>query len=638
MMNYIKKLISAFLILHGFLYPQLKEEFRAVKLTNVDSQILFTNNNTAEAMDYLASIGINTVLTVVTSRGYTCYPSSVMESIFNKPILPDFAGRDPLERVIIEAHRNGIEVLPWFEYGFASSYGQNGGHILSAFPEWALKNNNNQWVVKNGFYWMSGINPEVQNFILSLVTEVLDNYDVDGIEFSDRMPAMPVEGGYDSVTTDIYKADNNGNSPPNDFRNNAWMRWRADKLNDFYRAVRDSIKIRGEHLFNDSSPSVYPWCYSEYLQDSKTWINEGIVDNIIPQFYRYNISDYIYEVNQSLTHVIPSKRDKIVSGMLIKLGSYVITPEFFLSSMEAHRSRGITGEAFFFYEGLRANNNRIGDTLKATYYSEPALVPGRNGNIWRPKAEIVNEDDDNAFVEGNWQTLNFPGYQPNILFAKDTGYAAITYNFDVPFDAWFGVYAYIVTNSLNTTEAPYTIYSGNDSTIILIDQKNPLKSGWQKIGDVNLTKGNHKVLRLDNSNIGTNKSIIADAAMIMINRKLSPDVIVTSTKETDNETVIFPKEFLLEQNYPNPFNPSTTIGYQLPASSFVTLKIYDVLGREAASLINNEWKEAGNYNFQLSINNFQLTSGVYFYRLLTNSQRDGQARVQSQVKKLVILK
>lgn len=629
-MSKMKKIFLLSVLFPIIIFGQLKEEFRGVKLTNVDSQILFTNQNTAEAMDYLASIGINTVLTVVTSRGYTCYPSSVMQSIFNQPILSDFTGRDPLERVIIEAHRNGIEVLPWFEYGFASSYGQNGGHIIQKFPQWGLKNNSNQFVVKNGFYWMSGINPEVQNFILSLVTEVLDNYDIDGIEFSDRMPAMPVEGGYDSVTVALYKEDNNGTAPPQDFRNNAWMRWRADKLNDFYRAVRDSIKIRGEHLFNDSSPSVYPWCYSEYLQDSKTWINEGIVDNIIPQFYRYNISDYIFEVNQSLTHVIPSKRDKIVSGMLIKLGSYVISPEFFLASMEAHRSRGITGEAFFFYEGLRANNNRIGDTLRATYYSEPALVPGRNGNIWRPKAEITNEDDENAFVEGSWQTLNFPGFKPNIIMAKDTGYASITYNFDVPFDAWFGVYAYIVPNSLNTTEAPYTIYSSDDSTVVLFDQRNPQKNGWQKIGDVYLTKGNQKVLRLDNSNIGVNRNIIADAAMIMINRKLSPDVIVTSVNEDKIEENIIPEEFMLNQNFPNPFNPSTTISFQLPVGSNVTLKIYDVLGREVASLIKNEWKDAGNYNYQLSIENFQLTSGVYFYQL--------QANEISSVKKMMLLK
>lgn len=110
-----------------------------------------------------------------------------MQQLFNAPILPELSGRDPLERVLIEAHRNGIEVLPWFEYGFAASYSQNGGHILAMFPDWALKNNAGQLVVKNGFDWMSAIHPDVQDFIISLATEILDKYDVEYKTFSVRI-------------------------------------------------------------------------------------------------------------------------------------------------------------------------------------------------------------------------------------------------------------------------------------------------------------------------------------------------------------------------------------------------------------------------------------------------------------------
>ncbi len=73
--------------------------------------------------------------------------------------------------------------------------------------------------------------------------------------------------------------------------------------------------------------------------------------------------------------------------------------------------------------------------------------------------------------------------------------------------------------------------------------------------------------------------------------------------------------FDLYQNYPNPFNPSTVISYQLSASSNVVLKIYDVLGKEVATLIDNEWKEAGFHNYKLLIINYQLPSGIYFYKL-----------------------
>ncbi|MFA3783610.1 T9SS type A sorting domain-containing protein [Melioribacteraceae bacterium 4301-Me] len=73
-----------------------------------------------------------------------------------------------------------------------------------------------------------------------------------------------------------------------------------------------------------------------------------------------------------------------------------------------------------------------------------------------------------------------------------------------------------------------------------------------------------------------------------------------------------PTEYKLEQNYPNPFNPETVIGYQLPVSSKVTLKIYDILGREVVTLVD-ERQEVGYYEKKFNAEN--LASGMYIYRL-----------------------
>ncbi|BDQ02357.1 FG-GAP-like repeat-containing protein [Ignavibacterium sp.] len=95
-----------------------------------------------------------------------------------------------------------------------------------------------------------------------------------------------------------------------------------------------------------------------------------------------------------------------------------------------------------------------------------------------------------------------------------------------------------------------------------------------------------------------------------------------------------PDRFVLEQNYPNPFNPVTKIKFSLPAdvkgqTSKVELKIYDVLGKEVATLIN-ENKEAGNYEIEFDANKYGITSGVYFYHL-----KYGEL---SSVKKFVLMK
>ncbi|MDX2130111.1 MAG: T9SS type A sorting domain-containing protein [Chloroherpetonaceae bacterium] len=86
-------------------------------------------------------------------------------------------------------------------------------------------------------------------------------------------------------------------------------------------------------------------------------------------------------------------------------------------------------------------------------------------------------------------------------------------------------------------------------------------------------------------------------------------------------------QFLLDQNYPNPFNPSTTIRYQLASTENVSLKVYDVLGREVATLVNNR-QSPGRY--EVAFNASNISSGVYFYRLSTGSQ--------SSVKKMLLVK
>ena len=88
-----------------------------------------------------------------------------------------------------------------------------------------------------------------------------------------------------------------------------------------------------------------------------------------------------------------------------------------------------------------------------------------------------------------------------------------------------------------------------------------------------------------------------------------------------------PESYSLEQNYPNPFNPNTVISYQLPVNGFVTLKVYDILGSEVTTLVNEE-KTAGRY--EINYNALSLASGVYIYRLNVNDY--------TSVKKMVLLK
>ncbi len=88
----------------------------------------------------------------------------------------------------------------------------------------------------------------------------------------------------------------------------------------------------------------------------------------------------------------------------------------------------------------------------------------------------------------------------------------------------------------------------------------------------------------------------------------------TTVVGVENNNQMIPNEFVLYQNYPNPFNPSTVISWQLAAGSYVTLKVYDVLGREVITLVNRYYV-TGKYKVNFKAKG--LPSGVYFYRLIT---------------------
>lgn len=340
-------------------------ETRGVWITNTDSEVLRDKQSIAEAMDFLALTGFNVVFPVVWNKAVTLYPSQVMREIFDVEINPQYIGRDPLAELIGEARRVGIKVIPWFEYGFASSYNLNGGLLLAKKPEWAARDRSGNLLNKNGFEWLNAFNPQVQEFLLSLVLEVVKNYDVDGIQGDDRLPALPCEGGYDLSTIERYRRAFNRN-PPQNPKERQWLQWRADILTDFLARLYQEVKTINPDLLVSMAPNIYDWGLKEYLQDSQAWLERGIVDLIHPQIYRRDFESYRRIVDKLVTEQFSQEQlPKLAPGILVKLGSYRISPEYLLQAINYNRSRGIQGEVLFFYEGLREDNDALGKILRS---------------------------------------------------------------------------------------------------------------------------------------------------------------------------------------------------------------------------------------------------------------------------------
>ncbi|MBI5403178.1 MAG: T9SS type A sorting domain-containing protein [Ignavibacteriae bacterium] len=97
-----------------------------------------------------------------------------------------------------------------------------------------------------------------------------------------------------------------------------------------------------------------------------------------------------------------------------------------------------------------------------------------------------------------------------------------------------------------------------------------------------------------------------------------------------------PTKFDLSQNRPNPFNPSTTIGFAVPEDAFITIKVYDISGREIAVLLNNRYYSRGYQSVVFNSSLYNLSSGIYFYRLSATNSVSGN--IFNQVKKMILLK
>jgi uncharacterized lipoprotein YddW (UPF0748 family) len=350
-------------------------EIRGIWLTTTDSNVLSSQTRITEAMEFLAETGFNVVFPVVWNKAATQFPSQVMRQTFGVEINQQFIDRDPLAEVVEAAHQVGLKVIPWFEYGFASSYNLNGGILLAKKPEWIARDIQGNLLKKNGFEWMNALDQEVQEFMSSLILEVVQNYDVDGIQGDDRLPAFPCEGGYDKGTVERYRKEF-GTNPPANSKDKQWLKWRADILTQFWAKLYHQIKAINPNLIVSISPNIHDWAYKEYLQDSPTWLKQGIVDILNPQIYRRDLNSYKQIIDKLVTEQFTNATlPKLAPGILMKLSSYTINPDYLLQAIECDRSRGINGEVFFFYEGLRENNNQLAKVLRNHVYTKSAKFP-----------------------------------------------------------------------------------------------------------------------------------------------------------------------------------------------------------------------------------------------------------------------
>ena len=344
-------LISCNISDRTYLEKHLPEStFRGVWVTNVGSDALKSEVNIKALVSNCIKYQINHLFVVVWNKGLTQYPSDVLEKYIGLKQEPMLSHFDPLEYLINQAHREGIKVHAWFEFGFSFAYNDPQSIWIKKYPEWMGRDREGRILKKNNFMWWNALHPGPQKFLLELIEEVVTRYDIDGIQGDDRLPAMPSEGGYDDYTISLFKSKFN-TDPPIDYKEQSWIRWRSNKLSKYGKKIYQKVKAIRSEIMVSWAPSIYPWSEQEYLQSWPDWINDGYADFIVPQFYRYKLEDYSKIVDQLETQLDQEERKRIYAGVLTSLGGgYRVNDTLLVKMVNYHRSKNIMGEVFFYYE------------------------------------------------------------------------------------------------------------------------------------------------------------------------------------------------------------------------------------------------------------------------------------------------
>lgn len=343
-------------------------ELRGVWLTNVASSVLYTPWGINRAVSQLAKLKFNTIYPVVWNRGNTFYPSLVAKKVTgrDRDLLLQVLklNQDILAQIVKQGHRQGLRVIPWFEYGFMAP---TNSALAKRHPDWLTARRNaskitvdvNQPKATNPKVvdpmltkgvWLNPFHPEVQQFMLNMIVEVVTKYDVDGVQFDDHF-GLPSDFGYDRFTVALYQQEHQGKIPPNNPLDAQWLRWRADKLTNFMERVYKAVKAVKPECLVTLSPNPQDYAYRATLQDWQTWVNRGLVEELICQIYRNDRQSFIAELQQT---ALQAARKKIPVGIGILTGSVTnpVTLKQIGQQVQWVRDRGYSGVSFFYWESL----------------------------------------------------------------------------------------------------------------------------------------------------------------------------------------------------------------------------------------------------------------------------------------------
>ncbi|MEL7417772.1 MAG: family 10 glycosylhydrolase [Cyanobacteria bacterium J06629_2] len=254
--------------------PAESQVIKGIWLSHVGNAWLTYTTQTDNAFHQLSRLNYNRVYVDVYNDG-TTYPSKYAPRnyLLSAPLT------NPLKQAIAQGKRQGLKVYAWYEHGMMT-FPQ--AKLAIQHPEWILTTNDNERLIDN-HWWLDPTNAEVQDYFINLLTEVAQNYpDLYGIQVDDHW-GIPVQfGDYTQAMTELTT-----------------------------KVVAAVKKIRPD-LVMSLSPNPLGFSRKKYAQDWLTWIDAGLIDELVMQLYRPTTAEVALSMDNSLLAQISKNIDVAV--------------------------------------------------------------------------------------------------------------------------------------------------------------------------------------------------------------------------------------------------------------------------------------------------------------------------------------
>ncbi|MHB1688524.1 MAG: glycoside hydrolase family 10 protein [Ignavibacteriaceae bacterium] len=584
--------VSLFFIQINLLSQSLppKREFRGVWIATVrnldwpSSNNLTTTEQKAQLisiLDSLKTVGINAVIFQVRSEYDAMYNSSIepwsywLTGAQGKPPNPFY---DPLQFVIKEAHKRGMELQAWFNPYRAvitnSAYKAAQNHVTVNHPDWVVTYGDSK-ILNPGL-------PQVRNYVVSVIMDVVRRYDIDGVHLDDYFYPYP-KGNLAFNDEAVFKKYHYGFTDKDD--------WRRNNVNLLIKMVHDSIQAVKPYVKFGVSPfgiwksGVPPGItgfssYNKIYSDGVYWLKNHLIDYIAPQLYWSFGGKQDYEKLMQWWASKTYGRHLYVGLAAFKINSLGVS-ELLNQIRTGRNNSDVEGNILFrSLDGVLDNQHGFADSLKKNLYRYPALLPVM---MWKdsispnPPVNLrYRTIAANNKIELDWDP-------PAPAIDGDTAFRYVVYKFmGIPHSG--GLHGYAKRSTINQddlTAAHITAVEGTN------------KSDAAIFSD-------------------EDQYFVVTALDRLSNESAMSNVVRVKAFPVFTFVNLNPFNIKLNCDYTNPFNSAMQITFELTKDAYAMLKVFDLFGREVISPVN-KYFSAGKNTITFQTNN--LSTGVYVIKL-----------------------